>query len=51
MTLFAEVGRDAGVRDLPDVGKLRKMAVEVLDVARGAGCSPCGHTLGLLRNG
>jgi hypothetical protein len=51
MTLFADVGSDASVRDLPDVGKLRTMAVEILDVARGAGYPACERTLGALRRG
>jgi uncharacterized protein (DUF1810 family) len=49
MTLFAETGRDASVRDLPSVDKLRTRAAEILDVARGAGYPACEHTLAMLR--
>jgi uncharacterized protein (DUF1810 family) len=48
MTLFAEVARDAGVCDLPDIDRLPKMAIEILGVARGAGYAACGHTLAAL---
>jgi uncharacterized protein (DUF1810 family) len=51
MTLFAEVGKDPDVGDLPGVGELRKMAEEILGAARGAGCPACEHTLGMLRGG
>jgi uncharacterized protein (DUF1810 family) len=51
MTLFAQVARDAGVCDLPEVNRLQKMAVQILGVARGAGYAACGHTLGILRRG
>jgi uncharacterized protein (DUF1810 family) len=50
MTLFAEVAKDASVRGLPDVNMLQAMAVEILDVARGAGYSACEHTLKVLRS-
>jgi hypothetical protein len=36
MMLFAEVAKDAAVRDLPDIDNLQKMMLEVLGVARGA---------------
>jgi uncharacterized protein (DUF1810 family) len=49
MTLFAEVGKAAAVRDLPDLGKLRTMAEEILGVARAAGYPLCEHTLKMLR--
>jgi uncharacterized protein (DUF1810 family) len=51
MTLFAEVVRDPSVRDLPGVDKVQAMAVEILDVARGAGYPVCEHTRALLRGG
>jgi uncharacterized protein (DUF1810 family) len=51
MTLFADVAKSPAVRDLPDVEKLGTMAIEILDVARGAGYSACSHTLGVLRGG
>jgi uncharacterized protein (DUF1810 family) len=51
MTLFAEVAKSPAVRDLPDVEKLGTMAIEILDVARGAGYSARSHTLGVLRGG
>jgi uncharacterized protein (DUF1810 family) len=50
MTLFAEVARDAGVCDLPDIGRLQRMTVEILGVARGAGYAACQRTLAALRS-
>lgn len=49
MTLFAEVGKDPAVGDLPGVGRLREMAEEILGAARAAGYAACEHTLAALR--
>jgi uncharacterized protein (DUF1810 family) len=49
MTLFAEVGEDVAVRDLPGVARLRKMAEEILEAARADGYRVCNHTLAALR--
>jgi len=49
MTLFAEVGKNPAVGDLPEVAKLRRIAEEVLGAARAAGYPPCEHTLRVLR--
>jgi uncharacterized protein (DUF1810 family) len=49
MTLFAEVAKDAAVGDLPDIDRIQKMAVQILEVARGSGYAACGHTLAALR--
>jgi uncharacterized protein (DUF1810 family) len=49
MTLFADVAPEAAIRDLPDIDKLRRMAVEILDVVRGTGYPACAHTLRILR--
>ena len=51
MTLFAEVGKDPAVGDLPGIATLQKMADEVLSAARAAGYATCEHTLGALRGG
>jgi hypothetical protein len=51
MTLFAEIAKDAAIRDLPDIGKLQTMAVEILDMACGAGYPACERTLRMLRGG
>jgi uncharacterized protein (DUF1810 family) len=50
MTLFAEVARDADVCDLPDTDRLQKMAVQILEAARGAGYAACAHTLAALQS-
>jgi hypothetical protein len=51
MTLLAEMAQDAAVRGLPGVEKLGTMAIEILDLARGAGYSACERTLAVLRSG
>jgi uncharacterized protein (DUF1810 family) len=50
MTLVAEVARDPSLHDVPDVEKLRTMAIEILDASRGAGYPACEHTLLVLRD-
>jgi hypothetical protein len=50
MTLFAEVARGADVCDLPDIDRLQKMAVQILEAARGAGYAACAHTLAALQS-
>ena len=49
MTLFAEIAEDARMRDTLDVDTLQKMAIDILDVARGGGYPACEYTRRALR--
>ena len=49
MTLFAEVGKDVALANLPGTAKLQEMAEEVLGASRGDGYPACEHTLRALR--
>ena len=51
MTLFAEVGRDPAVRDLPGVNTLVTLAAEILETARGSGYPACERTRTILSSG